>query len=286
MMRVLTGYRRAATIVAAAGLLGGGLLTAGAAQAGVTVASARTTLEQASVPGTAVATAGDHVLVTVDKTVTGAEYNSVVSKVRALGSYAKIQRTSGTFRPLITGGDAIYGGQYRCSLGFNVQNSSGAYFFLTAGHCGNIASSWYANSSHTTLLGTTQNSSFPNNDYAIVKYSTSYTNHAGTVGSQDITTSGNATVGQSVSRRGSTTGVHTGTVQALNATVNYGSDGIVYGMIQTNVCAEGGDSGGPLYAGSKALGLTSGGSGNCTSGGTTFFQPVTEALNAYGVHVY
>ena len=285
-MRVLTGYRRAATIVAAAGLLGGGLLTAGAAQAGVTVASARTTLEQASVPGTAVATAGDHVLVTVDKTVTGAEYNSVVSKVRALGSYAKIQRTSGTFRPLITGGDAIYGGQYRCSLGFNVQNSSGAYFFLTAGHCGNIASSWYANSSHTTLLGTTQNSSFPNNDYAIVKYSTSYTNHAGTVGSQDITTSGNATVGQSVSRRGSTTGVHTGTVQALNATVNYGSDGIVYGMIQTNVCAEGGDSGGPLYAGSKALGLTSGGSGNCTSGGTTFFQPVTEALNAYGVHVY
>jgi hypothetical protein len=30
----------------------------------------------------------------------------------------------------------------------------------------------------------------------------------------------------------------------------------------------------------------SGGSGNCTSGGTTFFQPVTEALSAYGVSVY
>jgi streptogrisin B len=57
-------------------------------------------------------------------------------------------------------------------------------------------------------------------------------------------------------------------------------------MIQTTVCAEPGDSGGPLYGGTVAYGLTSGGSGNCSSGGTTFFQPVTEALSAYGVHVY
>ena len=35
-----------------------------------------------------------------------------------------------------------------------------------------------------------------------------------------------------------------------------------------------------------ALGLTSGGSGNCTSGGTTFFQPVTEALSVYGMRVW
>jgi streptogrisin B len=58
------------------------------------------------------------------------------------------------------------------------------------------------------------------------------------------------------------------------------------GLIQTNVCAEPGDSGGPLYDGTRALGLTSGGSGDCTSGGTTFFQPVREAANAYGVSVY
>jgi streptogrisin C len=29
--------------------------------------------------------------------------------------------------------------------------------------------------------------------------------------------------------------------------------------------------------------MTSGGSGDCTSGGTTYFQPVNEALSAYGV---
>jgi hypothetical protein len=38
--------------------------------------------------------------------------------------------------------------------------------------------------------------------------------------------------------------------------------------------------------GTKTLGLTSGGSGDCTSGGSTFFQPVREAANAYGVSVY
>ncbi len=41
-----------------------------------------------------------------------------------------------------------------------------------------------------------------------------------------------------------------------------------------------------LGFGSTALGLTSGGSGNCRTGGTTFFQPVAEALNAYGFVVY
>ena len=89
-----------------------------------------------------------------------------------------------------------------------------------------------------------------------------------------------------MTRDGSTTGVHSGTVTALNVTVRYQGGGTVSGMIQTNVCAEPGDSGGPLYDGSKAVGITSGGSGNCSSGGTTFFQPVTEAVNAYGVTVF
>lgn len=67
--------------------------------------------------------------------------------------------------------------------------------------------------------------------------------------------------------------------------MNY-AEGSVSGLIRTTVCAEPGDSGGSLYSGSTALGLTSGGSGNCSSGGVTYFQPVVEALNAYGVSVY
>src|SRR5262249_9222655 len=144
---------------------------------------------------------------------------------------------------------------------------------------------WYSNASHTTLLGYRAGSSFPGNDYAIIRYVSTFTNHPGRVGGQDITSAGTPSVGQTVYRRGSTTGVRSGRVTALNATGRY-SHGPVYGLIKTTVCAEPGDSGGPLYAGTRAYGLTSGGSGNCTTGGTTFFQPVTEPLSVYGVSVY
>ena len=136
---------------------------------------------------------------------------------------------------------------------------------------------------HHTRAGT----SFPGNDYGIVRYTT--TQGAGTVSlyngtSRDITAAGSPYVGQSVLRSGSTTGVWGGSVLALNSTVNY-AECSVSGLIRTNVCAEGGDSGGSLFAGNTALGLTSGGSGNCSSGGTTYFQPVTAPLSVYGASV-
>ncbi len=81
---------------------------------------------------------------------------------------------------------------------------------------------------------------------------------------------------------GSTTGLADGRVLGLDATVNY-PEGTVTGLIQTDVCAEPGDSGGSLFTrDGLAIGLTSGGSGDCTTGGETFFQPVTTALNAVG----
>ncbi|SNS27720.1 S1 family peptidase [Actinomadura mexicana] len=102
---------------------------------------------------------------------------------------------------------------------------------------------------------------------------------------RDITGAAGATVGETVTSSGSTTGVHDGQVTALDQTVNY-QEGSVSGLIQTTVCAEPGDSGGPLFAGSSAVGLTSGGSGDCSSGGVTFFQPMTEPLSAFGVEIY
>jgi streptogrisin D len=240
----------------------------------------------AKIPGTAWAVdpKTNQVVVEADSTVTGAKLDQLNAAAARLGDAVRVVSTPGTLSTRISGGDAIYGGGSRCSLGFNVVKGS-TYYFLTAGHCGNIAATWYANSSSTTVLGSRAGTSFPGNDYAIIQYTNSSVAHPGAVGSQDITTAGNAYVGQSVTRRGSTTGIHGGSVQALNATVNY-AEGSVSGLIRTTVCAEGGDSGGSLYAGSTALGLTSGGSGNCTSGGTTYFQPVTEPLSVYGVSVY
>jgi streptogrisin D len=233
--------------------------------------------------------ATNQVLISLDESVTGAKLAKVQSVAKKFGGAARIEHVAGTFSTRIAGGQAIYTGGSRCSLGFNVRSSSGTYYFLTAGHCTNIGATWYANSSSTTVLGSRAGTSFPGNDYGIVQYTNSSIAHPGSVylysGSQDITSAGTPAVGQTVYRSGSTTGVHSGSVTALNATVTY-SQGSVYGLIRTTVCAEPGDSGGSLYSGTTAMGLTSGGSGNCSSGGTTFFQPVTEPLSFYGVSVY
>jgi streptogrisin B len=253
------------------------------------LSSANKSVLQSDIAGTAWAVDAktNRVVVTVDSTVSKAEIAQIKQDAGLNADALTIKHTPGKFSKLIAGGDAIYASSWRCSLGFNVQDSSGNYYFLTAGHCTDGAGTWWSNSGHTTTLGSTAGSSFPTNDYGIVRYSTSYTGtKSGAVGSQDITSAATPSVGTTVYRRGSTTGIHSGRVTALNATVNYGSGDIVYGMIQTTVCAEPGDSGGSLYGGTVAYGLTSGGSGNCSSGGTTFFQPVTEALSAYGVHVY
>ncbi|POX62569.1 serine protease [Streptomyces sp. Ru62] len=245
-------------------------------------------VRQADIPGTAwaVDSKSGRVVVTVDSTVSQAEIAKIKKQAGANADALVVKHTPGKFNKLISGGDAIYASSWRCSLGFNVQDSSGNYYFLTAGHCTDGAGTWWSNSSHSTTLGTTAGSSFPGNDYGIVRYTNSSVTKSGAVGSQDITSAATPSVGTTVYRRGSTTGTHSGRVTALNATVNYGGGDIVSGLIQTTVCAEPGDSGGPLYGGTTAYGLTSGGSGDCTSGGTTFFQPVTEALSAYGVHVY
>jgi streptogrisin B len=224
-------------------------------------------------------TAAGKVLVTADSTVSAAEVATVKRSAGASADAIAVRHTRGVFRLLLSGGAAIYGGRYRCSLGFNVVRGS-TYYFLTAGHCGKVAKTWYTNSSHTTLIGPTIAYSFPGNDYALVRYDNTSLSHPGGF------TAANAIVGESVKRTGSTTGTHSGTVTALNVTVRYQGGGTVSGMIKTTVCAEPGDSGGPLYDGTKALGITSGGSGDCKSGGTTFYQPVREAANAYGVTVY
>ncbi len=245
-------------------------------------------MTSADVAGTAwgVDPVSNQLVITADSSVTGAKLAKVNAVAKASGGAARVQKVAGKFGTRIAGGDAIWGTQYRCSLGFNVSNGSTNYF-LTAGHCGNVEPNWYDDPGN--YIGSTADSHFPGDDYAIVQYGGSVPAdgsvdlYNGTT--RDITGAADAYVGEPVTRSGSTSGVHGGNVQGLNVSVNYGSEGIVNGLIQTNVCAEPGDSGGSLFDGGTAIGLTSGGSGDCTSGGTTFFQPVTEALNAYGVHV-
>jgi streptogrisin C len=182
--------------------------------------------------------------------------------------------------PLATvqGGNPYYIGGSRCSVGFAVTTG-----FVSAGHCGRAGTSVQASSGGATL-GSFSGSVFPGSaDMSFVR-TVSGTTLRGTIAGSGQTISGSTAsgVGAAICRSGSTTGVFCGSVRALGATVNY-SQGSVTGLTQTNVCAEPGDSGGPFYSGAQAQGVTSGGSGNCNSGGTTYFQPVNEILSTYGL---
>ncbi|MEV3854201.1 S1 family peptidase [Streptomyces sp. NPDC050095] len=181
------------------------------------------------------------------------------------------------------GGDPFYTGNVRCSIGFSVYGG-----FVTAGHCGGPGQG--VNGWDGSYVGAIQGSSFPDNDYAWVNVGSGWWTVPvvlgwGTVSDQLVRGSAEAPVGASICRSGSTSHWHCGTVLAKNETVNY-SQGAVHEMTKTNVCAEPGDSGGSFISGDQAQGVTSGGWGNCSSGGETWYQPINEILGRYGLTLH
>ncbi|MDI3423248.1 S1 family peptidase [Streptomyces luteolus] len=261
-------------------------------RSGTQLKEATAALEKgAKIPGTSwgVDPRRNQVVVEADSTVSAAEYTTIERVAGTLDGAVQVTRVPGEFTEEVAGGDAIYGGGTRCSAAFNVSSGSTRYF-LTAGHCTDSVANWSA-SSGGPVIGERTGSSFPTNDYGIVKY-TDGSAPAGHVnlynGSyQDITSAAAAVVGQAIKKSGSTTKVTSGSVTQTDVTVNYGNGDYVYGMVKTNACSAGGDSGGAHFAGSTALGIHSGSGGTCDNGvGSAVFQPVQEALTAYGVDVY
>jgi hypothetical protein len=188
-----------------------------------------------------------------------------------------------TFAAGTVGGDPYYVSNIRCSIGFSVYGG-----FITAGHCGRggTVSGWDG-----SAIGAFQGWSFPDNDYAWVSVGNGWWTVPvvlgwGQVSDQLVRGSWEAPIGSSVCRSGSTSHWHCGTILAKNETVNYGNGQLFYGATKTNVCAEGGDSGGSFITGDQAQGVTSGGWGNCSTGGETWFQPVNEILQTYGLTLH
>ena len=208
-----------------------------------------------------------------------------LSRARAAGpvTVTTVAAAPRTFAAGTVGGDPYYTGNVRCSIGFSVHGG-----FVTAGHCGQPGAGvrgWDG-----SYVGAFQGSSFPDNDYAWVSVGSGWWTVPvvlgwGTVPDRLVRGSAEAPVGTSVCRSGSTTHWHCGTVLARNETVNY-SQGAVHQMTKTSVCAEPGDSGGSFISGDQAQGVTSGGWGNCSGGGETWFQPVNEILNRYGLTLH
>ncbi|MEU4624945.1 ricin-type beta-trefoil lectin domain protein [Actinoplanes sp. NPDC023801] len=180
----------------------------------------------------------------------------------------------------IRGGDQyVINGNTLCSVGFAVSGG-----FVTAGHCGGTGSPTlgFNNQAQGTFAG----SSFPGNDYGWVRTNGNWVsqpwvnNYSG--GNVLVAGSQEAAIGSSICRSGRTTGWRCGTLLGKNETINY-QQGSVSGLSRSNACAQPGDSGGSWISGNQAQGVTSGGSGNCMTGGTMWFQPVNEILSVYGL---
>ncbi|MEV4181753.1 S1 family peptidase [Streptosporangium canum] len=182
---------------------------------------------------------------------------------------------------LVGGAPYYIGTTSRCSIGFPVVKGT-QNGFVTAGHCGTTGAT--TTGFNRVAQGVFQGSTFPGSDYAWVAANANWTATPavdnGEGGTVPVAGARVAIEGASVCRSGSTTDWHCGVIQQRDASVTY-PQGTVFELTRTNVCAEPGDSGGSFISVDQAQGVTSGGSGDCSSGGTTYFQPIGEILTAY-----
>jgi streptogrisin D len=209
-----------------------------------------------------------------------------VAKARSFGAAVRVEHTRAVQTQAFYGGQAILHGGSRCSAGFNTRSGSGRNYVLTAGHCANLGGTWTTSSGQT--IGPVAASSFPSNDFGAIRISdpAALDPRGGVLNGgvlQDITGAGRVAVGATACKTGSTTGTTCGPVLAYNVTVRY-AEGTVYGLTRTRICTQPGDSGGAMFAGNQAQGITSGGTiGGCGGNFQSFFQPADEALSVYGL---
>ncbi len=191
------------------------------------------------------------------------------------------QRPADARQSVIRGGDPVYApGGLVCTIGFNATDGSDDYG-IAAGHCLGGAATWYADAALTIPAGTTAGSSFPGNDYGLIRYTNPDVATPGEIdtagGPVEITGSGSPAVGSTVCQSGQVTGMHCGIVTALNITISY-PEGVVYGLFSSNIQTEPREGGTPAFSGNTGLGLVVG-----SSAGATYYQPLTEVLSAYGL---
>ncbi|SEG96348.1 streptogrisin C [Nonomuraea solani] len=186
---------------------------------------------------------------------------------------------------VIRGGDAfVVRNKGRCIVGFTARRGATGGF-VTAGSCGqrgDVALTGYGG----TPIGVFEASSYPGDDFAWVSLYPGWTPHGVVAGlgvERPVRGAAVAPIGSPVCQGSPVTGWRCGVVQQRNTTITH-PGGTVTGLVRTSVCAEPGTSGAPFLAGDQAQGLTSGASGaSCVTRGITYFQPLQEALSAFGL---
>ena len=169
------------------------------------------------------------------------------------------------------------------SLGFAAKTSSGTKGYVTAQHLGTSVgyqmyqpvntNSVYATGTVSTISGTHADACFvPYSFVSPYVYIGSGTTSLPIIGYY-AGQPGSSWVGMAVSKSGRTTGVTTGKVVGVKDLDGSEGLGKYYGLIETNVHVEGGDSGGPLYttlsSGVGVMGIT-----KATWGSNSLFSSV------------
>jgi hypothetical protein len=181
-----------------------------------------------------------------------------------------------------------------CSLGFT-GTRNGAKVMLTAGHC--VEGNPDVLDANGTHIGKGAGTRFPSVDMGIMNIDAEDTprGYVDTRNGSTVAIRGmsKAPVGTAICKAGNTTGWTCGKITHYNQSVRYSSESVTTtGLARATVCTEGGDSGGAYISGNTAQGMTSGGPGNAecgfnqganATGFYSFYQPVVDAANFYGV---
>ncbi|GAA4544008.1 S1 family peptidase [Amycolatopsis samaneae] len=214
----------------------------------------------------------NQVVVTVYSAATKSTSDTVTAAAAKHGDAVRVEHKTGKLELHIKDGDAIKNEQGRCSLGFNVKKGSTPYL-LTAGHCTNLGGTWAGGDVSGAKV---VKSDCPGADSGyLTRPNGSGPGEVNT--GQKITSAGTPTVGEKISKQGSTTGGGTGEVTSVDQSVNF-DVGVLNHEFGTTAHTDHGDSGGPAYDGSKGLGTLSGGDTQ-----TSYFYPLTLELQAYGL---
>jgi hypothetical protein len=197
-----------------------------------------------------------------------------------------------SFENLYGGQGMISGTGKKCTTGFMTSIGTSNYI-VTAGHCTRGTVYWYRKGNY---LGQTYSSVFgADGDYGLILERGVTFHPKDGVNSEygviNIIGTTEAYVGQPLCKRGNTTGYTCGTVLAIDATVNYGNDDIINGMILTDICSDHGDSGGPLMTPLEdgperwayGVGILSGGNASCDDTQRSYFNPLSEVIDTYGL---
>ncbi|GAA3102336.1 S1 family peptidase [Streptosporangium carneum] len=179
---------------------------------------------------------------------------------------------------VIRGGDSFFTTTGRCTVGVAVRGG-----YVTAGACGRVGEA--VRGRNQTAQGAIRASSFPSASMAWVEVNPDWVPRGAVngVGGEIAVRGGSpAPVGSSVCRSGGTSGWHCGILLRRNASVTY-PQGTLHGLIEASVCAEPGDLGAPLMSAGHVQGVLVGSTGNCSTGGRSYYQPIDEILQRYGL---